>query len=700
VRAETETICPFWYLAPPAIPTRSRLYPLEPVGVGTGEVESLSSYVLRLAAEHCLPLAALLDGIVTPLIRESRLLSTTASPESVLVEARRPINGMGVTAATCVQALEALTMRPDLRWLTTMTWQGVFSTQHWLRPVRAWCPACFESQRREERVIFEPLLWTLRVVTRCPIHKRAIVTVCPHCRGESSPMNRHSRPGHCSRCMRWLGSTDTAEQPPDEIMADDQGWPLWAAKAAGELLAAPPGMTARPELATLIETIARCVDHFAEGRIYAFAFHFGISKNVMRRCLRQNGTPGLEMVLRISYLSGVSPLDLINGTAVFPAPASRQEMFIYPPNQHHRNKHRHYGQERLILQQVLNETPPPSPAEVAARLRYFRTLMLRRAHPEQCQQIEARYMAFRQEQRRMQVGEGVKSGQVAERIIGAALEENPPPSTCEVARRLGYSRHHQLERDFPELYRQIIDRRDKYKKQIDEAVRNCFQLAMNEEPPPEVSELERRLGFISAQTLKRNYHDLCDALRTRRLEYRQRRVEWIEAILRQASQERPAPSLIKVAERCGYQTSEVLKILFPDLCRQIVERHAAGRKEWAVHVKAQLRSALDDVVPPSVKELSRRLTCEKATLYEYFPELCAEISARRARYRKEEMMKRKQQRREEIRRIVMELHDQGIYPSRSKIEERLPRAFGMSRVFDGKVIREVKSELGIHTPST
>jgi hypothetical protein len=64
------------------------------------------------------------------------------------------------------------------------------------------------------------------------------------------------------------------------------------------------------------------------------------------------------------------------------------------------------------------------------------------------------------------------------------------------------------------------------------------------------------------------------------------------------------------------------------------------------------------------------------------------------------MVKRKQQRREEIRRIVIELHNQGIYPSRSKVEERFSRAFGMSIAFDGKVIREVKSELGIHMPST
>lgn len=42
-----------WDMNIPAIPPRSRLYRLEPVGIGTPYVESLTSYIARLAAEHC-----------------------------------------------------------------------------------------------------------------------------------------------------------------------------------------------------------------------------------------------------------------------------------------------------------------------------------------------------------------------------------------------------------------------------------------------------------------------------------------------------------------------------------------------------------------------------------------------------------------------------------------------------------------------
>jgi AraC-like DNA-binding protein len=665
--------------------------------VGTGEVESLSSYLTRLAAEHCLSLGTLFEEMMGPLVRESNSLSTTKYSEVSLSGATRAINGMGVTAATCIQIFESLTTRTDLRWLTTMTWQGIFSTRYWLRSVRAWCPACFESWRREEHVIFEPLLWALRVVTVCPIHMRELISVCPHCRGESQPLTRKSRPGYCPKCLCWLGSMESAEQAPDESLTGDRDWRLWAAKATGDLLAAAPGMVALPGRSKLIETIARCVDHFTEGCTHAFARHFGVADDLLRLCLKKHSPPGLEMALRIGYLSGISPLELVTGTAVFPDPVSRQEMFVRPPTQHIYKKRRRYGQEHLTLQEVLNETPPPSPAEIAVRLQYRPIASFRHAHPELYLRIKARHTAFRQEQKRPRAIERVSDGLVVEGVIGAALQEHPPPSTREVAIRLGYARSDELRRYFPEFYRQIRDRRDEYQKQMDETVRNCFQLAMSEDPPPTVPELARRLGFIAAVTLKKNYSDLCSALDARRPEYLRRRLGQIETILRQACHERPAPRLKELAKRCGFQTHRRLSELFPELCRQISARFAAERKEWVIGARAQLLSALGEAVPPSVKELSRRLGHEQGTLYRYFPEECDELSARRARYLKEESIKKKQRRREEIRRVVVDLHSQGIYPSHRRVGERLSKPSILLGFFDEEVFREIKRELGIHT---
>nr|WP_236116925.1 TniQ family protein [Hassalia byssoidea] len=49
------------------IPPRSRLYNLEPIGIGTPYVESLTGYVIRLAEQHCITTRQLLLNEIAPL---------------------------------------------------------------------------------------------------------------------------------------------------------------------------------------------------------------------------------------------------------------------------------------------------------------------------------------------------------------------------------------------------------------------------------------------------------------------------------------------------------------------------------------------------------------------------------------------------------------------------------------------------------
>lgn len=46
----------------PPIPKRSRLYSLEPMNVGTAEVESLTGYVARIAEAHCVTVSDLVGA--------------------------------------------------------------------------------------------------------------------------------------------------------------------------------------------------------------------------------------------------------------------------------------------------------------------------------------------------------------------------------------------------------------------------------------------------------------------------------------------------------------------------------------------------------------------------------------------------------------------------------------------------------------
>jgi hypothetical protein len=68
-----------WSLSISPIPPRSRLYALEPIGVGTALVESLSSYVARLAEAHSISVGDLVGHVLSELTDPKNPMITAAA---------------------------------------------------------------------------------------------------------------------------------------------------------------------------------------------------------------------------------------------------------------------------------------------------------------------------------------------------------------------------------------------------------------------------------------------------------------------------------------------------------------------------------------------------------------------------------------------------------------------------------------------
>src|SRR5712691_8530009 len=64
-----------WDIRPLTIPARTRLVPLEPIGVGTAYVESLTSYTCRLAHVHSITVGKLFNHEIGPMINKLYLAS-------------------------------------------------------------------------------------------------------------------------------------------------------------------------------------------------------------------------------------------------------------------------------------------------------------------------------------------------------------------------------------------------------------------------------------------------------------------------------------------------------------------------------------------------------------------------------------------------------------------------------------------------
>src|SRR5260370_39494092 len=116
----TQPIFDSWDCTPSILPPRSRLYAIKPIGIGTPFVESLSGYVARLADAHAVSVGNLV-------VRELSALVSTPLFQSSQPDRFPPrfyaINGLGEPAKKWVEALQVGTMRPDLRFLTLLSFE-------------------------------------------------------------------------------------------------------------------------------------------------------------------------------------------------------------------------------------------------------------------------------------------------------------------------------------------------------------------------------------------------------------------------------------------------------------------------------------------------------------------------------------------------------------------------------------------------
>ncbi len=74
-----------------------------------------------------------------------------------------------------------------------------------LRSQRAWCPACYNDDYVNQKIVYERLIWNFQLVNFCTQHNQYLSFKCPYCNKANPILTRKSKPGHCSVCENWLG---------------------------------------------------------------------------------------------------------------------------------------------------------------------------------------------------------------------------------------------------------------------------------------------------------------------------------------------------------------------------------------------------------------------------------------------------------------------------------------------------------------
>lgn len=278
---------------------RSTLHALPPTGTGTSQVESLLSYLCRLAVSHSVSLSSL-----------SRRIATMAG--HVFSEKYdwhlASINGIGEAAHNWSAALSALTGVRQLDRLTLLPWRGVVAQTGLAATSSRWCPACLQEDLATTGVPYFRLAWDIGAVSVCVRHRMKLVNACPGCGRTTARHNSaYVIPGWCAHahCGAFLGDAGTHAPP--------EPGDLWKANQVAAMLAAQQTLSDLPTRDVLHDTIRELITRLDHGKCVAFARRIGLSKVTVHHWLREGGLPTLTAHLRIASQTGLALPGLLTG---------------------------------------------------------------------------------------------------------------------------------------------------------------------------------------------------------------------------------------------------------------------------------------------------------------------------------------------------------------------------------------------------
>lgn len=337
--------------------------PIRLIGVGTPEVESASSYVLRLASAHGLSVSQIVEVLfevlrkdnelnyVNPVVGAPSRLSTFCRPTSITYQfnftVKRYLGETNIDKSCVIPICPGM---PD------MPWFFVGST--------CWCPLCLKEDIEAGSEPYLRLKWQSGRSRVCLRHWVLLIGGCSHCR-ESQDITRHFRTvTTCFKCGRSLLDLVI---PCDHSILTNADWDV---HDFVELYSSGYTFSWETIFSALVEVMKKefgGIEGVLEWekktyRTIKFSQYLSTPNNI----------PGLYKLMQFGQLTGVPLLGLLTGQ---PYPIQRPLMF---KSENHLNRvglvrrrdlsHDHKAIYKQVVSLVRDHNPPLSVREIAKKL--------------------------------------------------------------------------------------------------------------------------------------------------------------------------------------------------------------------------------------------------------------------------------------------------------------------------------------------
>lgn len=283
---------------------RTLFYPQVLRGLGTGQVQSMRSYLEHLALAHNMRPRALLKTLI------ERFPSDRVSESNLGTLMRNRIHS-GSPVANELRRLLELATSNSLDGSTMDLYSSVFASTGLTRKSEdlAYCPHCVQDT---EGLPYMRLLWDVECVRACPVHKVKLrfvrsVASCGAAESERLPLaQRPSVGGACVgcgslgyRCISAPSHAATAEE-------------VWIADQVSRLLALPAETVGAFTPTSLQTGLQSLVAEVYDGSVVRASAHTGLSKSSVSTWVR-GARAGLPWVLQLCLHAGADVVALLEG---------------------------------------------------------------------------------------------------------------------------------------------------------------------------------------------------------------------------------------------------------------------------------------------------------------------------------------------------------------------------------------------------
>ncbi len=296
--------CPYFEQESNTMGKPSTLFCLHPRGVGTSAIESLTSYITRLAQAHCLKTGDLFSKVLFPYLNKVYTNQIIMEGGNGFYDWAHSINGLTSMAAEFVDMLGNLTGNKELRNLTLLRYQHVMPNRGLLKRSKSWCPKCYQEMMDNGVELYEPLVWLIQSVNVCSKHRVPLKNECEHCKKTQLILERRSTPGYCVHCYSWLGE-------PLELQEEIDEWELTKSINVEQLIFS---VSCLPEREAIKNTLITLVGAYSNFNLTHFSRKIGVPKSTFWGWYRGNNLPTLDDVIRICNSCGITIVEFYSGT--------------------------------------------------------------------------------------------------------------------------------------------------------------------------------------------------------------------------------------------------------------------------------------------------------------------------------------------------------------------------------------------------